>query len=158
MRGRVGSLALGRRSSMWQTALRSDLRAHRRGVNRHAAGPLHQIEFEGDSLRSAIVEGLGAHAGHAAAQTALQRAEALPFEAVDRVARRVCLRDYATGEALAPIVVVTLAAGQVELSFALVEQFLAQVEKRAQRRARDYRDRHATRLTGDKRGQREQIF
>src|SRR5437588_11202173 len=78
------------------------LRAHRRGVHRHAASPLHKIEFEGDGLRSAIVEGLSAHAGHAAAQTALQRAEALPFKTVDRVARRVSLRNYATGEALAP--------------------------------------------------------
>src|ERR1700730_1054843 len=133
-------------------------RAHRGGIHRHAAGPLHQVEFEGDGLRSAIFEGLRAHAGHAAAQSALQRAEALPFEAIDRVTGRVPLRNYAAGEALAPVVVVALAARQVQLTFTLAEQFFAQIEKRAQLGACGYRDRQATRLTGDKRGQREQVL
>src|SRR5436305_7312588 len=105
-------------------------RADRRGIHWHPAGPLHQVELEGDGVRSTIVEGLGTHAGHAAAQTPLQRAEPLPFETIDRVPRRVSLRNYAAGEALAPVVVVALAAGQVQLTFALLEQVFAQGEKR----------------------------
>ena len=68
-------------------------RPHRRRLHRHARGPLRQVQLQLHQLRRAGRERLGAHAGHAAAQAPLQRAQALPFEPVDRVAGRVRLRD-----------------------------------------------------------------
>ena len=68
------------------------------------------------------------------------------------------LRNYTAGEALAPIVVVALAAGQVQLAFALAEQFFAQIEKRTRLGTGVYRDRQAARLTGDECSQREQFL
>jgi len=75
--------------------------------------PLHQVELQRHGFRRAVLVGLGAHPDHAIAQPPLQRTQTLPFEAVDRVARRVALRDDGTGEKPSSIVVVTPAAGQV---------------------------------------------
>src|SRR5439155_1549411 len=102
-------------------------------------------------------EGLGAHPDHAAAQAPLQRAEALPFEAIDRVARRVSLRDHRAGEPFAPIVIVTLTARQVQLTFAAVEQLAALIEKRPQLGGAPQRYRQPPRLERDKGSQCEQI-
>src|SRR5439155_5675812 len=82
---------------------------------------------------------------------------ALPFEAIDRVARRVSLRDHRTGKALAPVVVVTLAARQVQLTFAAVEQLAALIQKRPQLGILRPRDRQPTRLVSDKGSQSQEI-
>src|SRR5215469_2023140 len=88
----------------------AESRAYSRCLDQHAAGAHHQVELEGDSFRRAVLVRLGAHSDHAVAQAPLQRAEALPLEPVDRISRRVRLRDHRTGEAFAPIVVMALAA------------------------------------------------
>src|SRR4029077_16154305 len=103
------------------------------------------------------VEGLGAHPDHAVAQPPLQRPEALPFEAIDRVAGRVSLRDHRAGEPLAPVVVVTLAARQVQLTFAAVEQLAALIQRRPQLGGAPQRYRQPPRLKGDKGTQSEEI-
>src|SRR4029077_7370473 len=98
----------------------------------------------------------GAHPDHAAAQAPLQRPEALPFEAVHRIAGRMALRDHRAGKALAPIVIATLAARQVQLTFAAVEQLAALIEKRPQLGGAPQRYRQPPRLKGDKGGQGEE--
>src|SRR6516225_2931294 len=128
------------------------------GFERHAAGARHQVELKCHSFGRAVIEGLGAHPGHAVAQPALQRAEALPFEAVDRMTRRVRLRDHRTGEKLAPIVVMALAARQVQLTLPAVEQLAAQIEERPQLAVAPHGDREPARLTSDKSGLREEVF
>ena len=69
----------------------------------HAARAPHQVELELDEARRAVGVGLGAHADDAVAQPPLQRAQALPFQPVDRIAGRMRLRDRVAGELLAPV-------------------------------------------------------
>src|SRR5215471_8581693 len=101
---------------------RLSLRAHSRRVHRQAAGAPHQKCLERNRFRRAERVGLGAQSEHAIAQAPLQRAEILPFQPIDRVAGRMRLRDDAAGKLLAPVVVVTLRAGQIELTLTTFEQ------------------------------------
>jgi hypothetical protein len=78
--------------------------------------------------RVAVLSGVGAE--EAVAQPPLDRSEALPFEAVDRVSGGMRLGNHAAGEVLAPVVVVAPGAGEVELALAAVEGFPACLEKR----------------------------
>src|SRR6516164_4417739 len=102
-------------------------RAHRRRLYRHSAGPLHEIELERDSFRGAVFVWFGADTCHAVAQAPLLRTQGLPFETINRIAGRVAMRDHAAGEPLTPIVVVALAAREVQLTFAAMKQLIAQV-------------------------------
>src|SRR5258708_243383 len=97
-------------------------RPSRRRLDRHAVGARHQVKFELDQFRRAVIKSLGAEAGHAAAQPALQRAERLPFQPVDRIAGRLSLRDRRSCKMLVPIVVVAIRASQIELALPLHEQ------------------------------------
>src|SRR5262249_49272366 len=101
---------------------------------------------------------LRADAEDAVAQAPLERAQVLPLEAVDLVARRVGLRDQAAGEVLAPVVVVALRARQVELTLAPVEGLLSRFEERLRLRVDLRRYRHPARLPPDVGGEREQLL
>src|SRR5438876_9138788 len=98
---------------------RQGLRPHRRCLDRHAAGAPHQIKFEIDVFGRAQGIEDRAHSKQAVAQPPLQRSERLPFEAIERISGRVALRDRGAGERLAPIVVVALRTGEIELPLAL---------------------------------------
>src|SRR5262249_11677612 len=89
---------------------------HARRLDGHAAGALQQEKLGRDVFGRAEFERLGPHADDAVAQAALQRAEALPFEPVDRVAGRMRLRHDVAGKLLAPVVVVALGARHVDLA------------------------------------------
>src|SRR5260370_15423957 len=97
-------------------------RPYRRRLDRHTVGARHQVKFELDQFRRAVIKSLGADAGHAAAQPALQRAERLPFQPVDRIAGRLSLRDRRSCKMLVPIVGVAIRASQIELALPLHEQ------------------------------------
>src|SRR4029077_2566233 len=73
---------------------------------------------------------LRANPDQTVAQPPLERAETLPFEPVDWIAGRMRLRDRVAGQTLAPGIVVTLAAGEVELALPPIERGAAVVEKR----------------------------
>src|SRR5258708_2420535 len=94
-----------------------------------AAGAPHQIHFEVDVFRRPIGEGLGPHADEAIAEPPLHRAQGLPLQAVERIPRRMRLRHRGAGELLAPIVVVALGAGEVELSLPLLKEAAAPLDE-----------------------------
>src|SRR5260221_5574738 len=101
---------------------------------------------------------LRGNAGGEVAKPPLERPQALPLQAVQRVSGRVRLRDDAAGEALAPVVVVALGAGEVELALAAMEGFPTGLEKRLAPRVDHDADRQAARLPADVRGEREQVL
>src|SRR5471030_2234467 len=100
-------------ASSWPESGRFDLQSlsaiHQINLKRHIFGRIVRID-------------LGAHADNTVAQSALQGPERLPFEAIDRIGRRMALRDRGARELLAGIVVVAGGAGEVELAFAAAEQ------------------------------------
>src|SRR6266850_6567233 len=96
----------------------------------HSPRTPHQEELQIDEFCGAEVGHLRADPGETVAQPPLERPQALPLQAVQRVSGRVRLRDDAAGEALAPVVVVALGAGEVELALAAMEGFPAGLEKR----------------------------
>src|SRR5207302_8208316 len=87
----------------------------------------------------------------------LQRAEALPFEPIDRIAGRVRLRHDAAGELLAPVVVVALRARHVDLPLALLEQRAALRDERLEPRIGRLGDRHSARLAAEKGSEGQQL-
>src|SRR4029077_17295686 len=123
-------------------------RPHRGRVHRHAAGAPHQKRLERDRVRRAERVSLGAQAEQAVAQPPLQRPEALPLQPIDRISGWMRLRDHAAGKLLAPVVVVTLRAGQIELSLAAFEQRAAARDDRLHARIVLF-DRHPPRLARD---------
>src|SRR4051794_34969320 len=90
-------------------------RADGRGLDRQPAGAPSEKQFESDDLGGIAAIGFSPHSGEAFAQPPSYRSESLPLQAIQRVAGRVRLRDHRAGKALAPIVVMTLRAGQVQL-------------------------------------------
>src|SRR5260221_11039383 len=100
---------------------------------------------------------LRGNAGGEVAKPPFERPQALPLQAVQRVSGRVRLRDDASGEALAPVVVVALGAGEVELALAAMEGFPAGLEKRLAPRVGQDADRQAARLPGHVRRERDQL-
>src|SRR5215211_966923 len=130
---------------------------HRRRFHCQSAGAPHEIELERDILRCPVGVRFGAHPDHAVAQAALQRAERLSFQAVERIAGRMTLRDRIAGQALAPIVIVALTAGETELALAAIKQRTAGVEKLDHAIRRDA-DRDAARLPPHVGGEREQLL
>ena len=130
---------------------------YRRALHLHAAGARHQIELEFNQFRRAVVIGLGADAGDAAAQAPLQRTQRLPLQPVDRVAGRMRLGDRRPRELPVPVVVMAIGAGEIELALALHEELAALRDKRRELRIVAGRDRDIARLLRDKSFQREQI-
>src|SRR5262245_2388780 len=128
-----------------------------RRLHLQPAGAPHQVEFECHLLGRAELVGIGAHADPAIAPPRLPGAEALPFQPVDRVAGGMRLRDGVARQDLAPVVVVALAARQIELALAAVEQRTAGLEELDQAVAAD-RDRHAARLAPDEGRERQQLL
>src|SRR5262249_7934962 len=61
---------------------------------------------------------LGSHADDAVSQAALQRAQRLPFQAIDRIAGRMALRNGGAGELLLGIVIMAVGAAEIELTLA----------------------------------------
>src|SRR5258708_34778571 len=100
-RSRIYPTSLGRGTapargaSLWPTTNR--LRPHGGRFHLEPARAPHQVELEIDILRRPVRVGLGPHPGHAVAQPPLQRAEALPFQPVDRIAVGMALRDLGAG-------------------------------------------------------------
>src|SRR5260221_13360910 len=116
---------------------------HGRGLDLHPPRPPHQEKLQIDELGGAEVGHLRADAGEAVAQPPLERPQALPLQAVQRVSGRARLRDDAAGDALAPVVVVALGAGVVELALAALEGFPTGPEKRIAPRVDQDADRQA---------------
>src|SRR6478735_1240846 len=143
------------------TLVRADstrLWPYRRRLQRHPARTPHQKEFEVDVFRRAESVGLGAHPDQAIAQPPLQRAQCLPFQPIEWIAGRLALRDRRAGELLAPIIVVTLGAGEVELSLPLVEHVATGLQKWPGAFVVGNIDRHAAGLPPHIRREREQLF
>src|SRR5262249_60518930 len=105
----------------------------------------------------AVRIGRGAHAARAVPQAALHRAEALPFESVDRVSGRMRLRHDIAGQLLAPVVVMALRARHVDLTLALLEQRTPLRDERCEARVGEVGDRLATRLARQVRGERREV-
>ena len=99
--------------------------AYCRRLDRQPGPPDLEEGFELDPFGRIGRPGLGTHAGHAVAQAALQRTECLPFQAVQRVAVRMTLRDRGAAQASAPARIVAVGAGQVELAHPPFEQATA---------------------------------
>src|SRR4029453_14191226 len=99
---------------------------------------------------------LGADPDQAVTQATLERAEALPLEPVNGVAGRMRLRDHVAGELASPLIVMTLAAGEIQLALTPVERGPAAIEERLRPGVGGDVDRHSARLAGDGRGAREQ--
>lgn len=70
-------------------------RSDPRRFNQHAFGAYRQVQFQFHQFLRAVGKWFGAHAAHAVAQAALQRAKRLPFQPVHRVAGGVRLGDLA---------------------------------------------------------------
>ena len=75
----------------------------------------------GEFLRP-IGEGLGAHVAYAVALPSLQRSHALPFQSVDGIGVGMGLGDRRRAQMLAPVVVMALEAGEIQLPHALAPQ------------------------------------
>src|SRR6185503_11519976 len=99
-----------------------------------------------------------AHAREAIAQAALQRAERLPLQAIDRIARRMGLRDDAARQVLAGIVVVALLAGEVDLPLPPNERCPSRFDEALRLVVPRDRYRHAAGLLAYVGGQGEQVF
>ena len=99
--------------------------SHPRCLQRHSGRTLHQVSLQIEEFAAAVWVGFGTHRCHAAAQTALQAADRLPFETIDRVTSRVALRNGVATQAFASEPVVTVATAQVDLPDALGVERLA---------------------------------
>ena len=130
------------------------LRAHGGRLHHETAGAPGEIEFEIDNLRRVIGIRLGAHPNEAIAQAPSQRAEALPFQAIERVTGGVGLRYRRAAQFLPPIVVVALRAGQVQLALPALENLSAGIAEPAGLRIVRDGDRQSLRLMRNKRRQR----
>src|SRR5436190_9526372 len=129
---------------------------HRRRVDGEAARAHHQPALKREIFPRLVRPRLGPQADHAIAQPALERAQRLPFQAIDRIARRMALRDRRAGELPAGVVVMAIGAGEVQLTLpALVEIGSFRPQGRKPRIARR-RDRLAARLQGDIGAERQQ--
>src|SRR6266850_5404515 len=126
--------ALGRRDTQTGHIHPQRSRPDGRRLHRHPARAPHQVELEIDQLGRAVVIRLRADADETVAQAPLERAEALPFQPIERVPGRVRLRDDVARELPSPVGVVTLGAREVELALAPVEGGAAGVEERLRAR------------------------
>src|SRR5947208_7504729 len=135
-----------------------NLRPYRRRFDRDAARAPLQVKLQVDEFVRAVGVDFRAHAGKTVAQAALQRANALPFEAIERVAGRMRLRDGRASEPPAPIVVVAVRAGEVELALPAQEGGTSGLEKRLRRAIGRGRGRHPARLPPDVRLERQKLL
>src|SRR5262245_63612181 len=141
----------------WRAA-REHLRPHRRRLDRHAAGAPHQEQLEVDELGRTDWIVVDPHAADAVAQPPLQRADVLPFEAIERVAGWMRLRDRRARELLLPIVIVALRASEIELALAAIERRATRFQERPRALVDGDIDRHATRLPRHVGVEREQVL
>lgn len=93
-------VAVSRSAAGLDTWRFATLRPHRWSLDRHAAGAPHQIKLQFNIFGCTVDIGLGAYPDHAVAQPALQRAETLPFQPVERIAVRMTLRNRIAGKFL----------------------------------------------------------
>src|SRR5215213_513329 len=133
------------------------LRPYRRRLDRHAACAPHQEKLKVDIFVGPISVRLRPHADQAVAQTALQRTQALPLQAIERIAVGMALYQRDAGELLSPIVVVAVLAGQIELALARAVELAARLDELLGLLVRHHCDRHPPRVFSDKRTEREQI-
>jgi len=117
----------------------------------------HEEQLEIHELGGAVFVRFGADPDETVAQPPLERAEPLPLQPVERVPGRVRLRNEVAREPPAPVVVMTLAAGQIELPLAPVEGGATGIEERLRPLVDRDLDRQAARLARDVGGQREQL-
>src|SRR5450755_3576201 len=136
---------------------RASLRPHRWGFDPHPPRPRHQIELELDQFRRAVIVGLRANAADAAAQAALQRAERLPLQTVERIAGRVSLRDGGARKALVPVVVMAIGAAEIKLALALHEQIASFGDKWLELRVGAGLDGEPARLLRDEGDERQKL-
>ena len=119
------------------------------GAREHALGAVLQIDLKRHVLGRIVGVGLRANSDQAIAQPPLQRAQRLPFQAIDRIACGMRLRNGHAGELLAGIVVVADGAAEVELALAAPIDLGALLAKRTKPRVVGRRDRLAARLERD---------
>ena len=112
-------LALGELGEWAGMRLYAASRSYGGRFDRQAAPAPREVGLELGKQRVAVGRHLGMDAREAGAQPPLERPERLPLEPVERVAGRMRLRDHAAGEMPAPILIVALRAGHVELALAL---------------------------------------
>ena len=129
---------------------------HRRRLDRQAARAPHQEQLEVDEFGRAVGIGLGAHADQAIAQPPLQRAEALPFEPIERIAGRMRLRDRRAGELLPQLSSWHCAQERLSWPWRRSKDCAAGVDERPRLLVVRDLDRHAARLPADIGGEREQ--
>src|SRR5712692_8278035 len=126
-------------------------------LERHPRRAPHQVELEIDELGRAVFIRFRADSDQTVAQPSLERAESLPLQPVDRVPRRVRLWDDVARKPPSPVVVVTLAAGQVELALAAMEDRAAGIQERLRALIDRDLDRQAARLARDVDGQGQEL-
>src|SRR5262249_16428310 len=126
-------------------------------LDRHAPRAPHQEELEIEQLGGAIVIRLRPYPDQAVAQPSLERAESLPFQAVDRIPGRVGLRYDVAREPSPPVIVVALAAGEIEPALAAIEDRAAGLEKRLRAAVDPDLDWQPARLARDVGGQGQQL-
>src|SRR5262245_53857104 len=126
-------------------------------VHQHPARPPHQEELEVDQLGRAELIRLGANPDEAIPETPLERAYALPLEAIERVPGRVSLRDHVARELLSPVIVVTLGACEIQLALAAIPRRAPGSDERLHTLIRGNLDGEPARLARDVGAQREQL-
>src|SRR5690606_244971 len=127
------------------------------GPDGEPARAVHKVEFEREIFLRAFRKGSRADPRQAIVETPLQRAHALPLEAVLRIAGRMSLRDQGTQKAFSCLVVMALGAGEVQLSEAGLEQLLAHLAPGLKTRIRVRRDWHVGGLARHEGGQGEEF-
>src|SRR5258706_1785154 len=115
----------------------------------HSPRTPHQEELQIDEFCGAEVGHLRADPGEAVAQPPLERPQALPLQAIERVTGGVSLRNHAAREVLPPVVVVSQGAGEFELALAAMAGFPARLQERPGTRVDRRLDRKPARLARD---------
>ena len=103
--------------------------ANRRSFDPKSVGSPRHVEFELDVLDCTIRIWLRTHSNQAIAQATLQRANLLPLQSIDWVSSRLRLRNDVSSQALAPVVIVTLRTGHIELPLATFEKLTTCIKK-----------------------------
>src|SRR5882762_5745897 len=147
------SPARRRATSLWSSWIASSA-PHGGRFDRQPVGAPHEEQLELQRRVGPVRWQLGVQAEHARPDPALERAHLLPLEAISRIAVRLPLAQRLGAQALAPVLLMAVRAGEIHLAAARVIRFSARVQLLSRGIDLDW---HATRLMRDIGGEREQL-
>src|SRR5262245_56221107 len=104
-------------------------RAYRRGLDFQPICAPRHVEFELNELDCTVRICLRAHSDQAITEAPLQGPKLLPLQPIHRVSGRLRLRNNVSSHALPPVIIVTLRAGNIELSLASFKKRATCVKK-----------------------------